>query len=150
MLHIAEHCQQEQARKRGAGELSRDVADDAQPGKVAAPDLAHEVLHSLDARYRAGTANRRILPVLPQGTVLTLDGTAHRARRRALAPLFHGDSLAKLAPIIRDVAASELARWPTGRPFAVLPRTRFMTLRIAAQLLPKSFGCAGLEMPAAV
>jgi len=36
VLHIAEHCQQEQARKRGAGELSRDVADDAQPGKVAA------------------------------------------------------------------------------------------------------------------
>ena len=111
---------------------------------VAAPDLAHEVLHSLDARYRAGTANRRILPVLPQGTVLTLDGTAHRARRRALAPLFHGDSLAKLAPIIRDVAASELARWPTGRPFAVLPRTRFMTLRIAAQLL------LGIEGPALV
>jgi cytochrome P450 len=102
---------------------------------VATPDLAHEVLHSPDARYRAGTANQRILPVLPQGTVLTLDGGAHRERRRVLAPLFHGDSLAGLAPIIRDVAASELARWPTGRPFAVLPRTRLMTLRIAARLL---------------
>jgi len=102
---------------------------------VATPDLAHEVLHSPDARYRAGTANQRILPVLPQGTVLTLDGAAHRARRRVLAPLFHGNSLAGLAPIIRDVAASEIARWPTGRPFAVLPRTRFMTLCIAARLL---------------
>jgi cytochrome P450 len=102
---------------------------------VATPDLAHEVLHSLDAHCRAGTANRRILPVLPQGTLLTLDGTAHRARRRVLAPLFHGDSLAELTPIVRDVAASEIARWPTGRPFAVLPRTRFMTLRIAAHLL---------------
>ena len=102
---------------------------------VASPDLAHDVLHSADARCRAGTANRRILPVLPQGTLLTLDGVAHRARRRVLAPLFHGDSLAELAPIIRDVAATEVARWPTSRPFAVLPRTRFMTLCIAARLL---------------
>jgi cytochrome P450 len=102
---------------------------------VATPDLAHEVLHSPDARYRAGTANQRILPVLPEGTVLTLDGAAHRARRRVLAPLFRGDSLAGLAPIIREVAASEITRWPTGRPFAVLPRTRSMTLRIAARLL---------------
>ena len=45
---------------------------------VATPDLAHEVLHSPDASYRAGAANQRILPVLPQGTVLTLDGAAHR------------------------------------------------------------------------
>ena len=48
---------------------------------VATPDLAHEVLDSPDVRYRAGTANRRILPVLPEGTLLTLDGPAHRARR---------------------------------------------------------------------
>ena len=111
---------------------------------VASPDLAHDVLHSADARCRAGTANRRILPVLPQGTLLTLDGVAHRARRRVLAPLFHGDSLAELAPIIRDVAATEVARWPTSRPFAVLPRTRFMTLCIAARLL------LGIEGPALV
>jgi cytochrome P450 len=117
----------------GAFELDTLVA--GRMWVVATPDLAHEVLHSPDGRYRAGTANHRILPVLPRGTVLTLDGGAHRARRRVLAPLFHGDSLAELAPIIRDVAASEIARWPTGRPFAVLPRTRFITLCIAARLL---------------
>jgi cytochrome P450 len=102
---------------------------------VATPDLAHEVLHAKPGCYRAGRANRRILPVLPEGTVLTLDGDEHRARRQALAPLFHGDSLAELTPIIRDIAAIEIAQWPIGRPFAVLPRTRFMALCIAARLL---------------
>jgi len=93
------------------------------------------VLHSPPGRYRAGAANRRILPVLPQGTLLTMDGAEHRARRGALAPLFHGDSLQAMAPIIREIAATELERWPVGRPFAVLPRTRFMTLCIAARLV---------------
>jgi len=102
---------------------------------VAAPQLAGEVLRAPPGLYRAGSANRRILPVLPEDTVLTLDGDEHRARRRVLAPLFHGDSLAAMTPIIRDIAAGEIARWPVEAPFALLPRTRFMTLCIAARLL---------------
>jgi len=102
---------------------------------VAAPTLADEVLRGPPGLYRAGSANRRILPVLPDDTVLTLDGEAHRARRRVLAPLFRGESLAAMTPIIRDIAAAEIARWPVGAPFVLLPRTRFMTLCIAARLL---------------
>jgi cytochrome P450 len=102
---------------------------------LATPGLAHEVLHAPPGRYRAGRANRRILPILPPDTVLTLDGDEHRARRRLLAPLFHGDSLALMAPIIRDVVDGELGRWPLGVPFEVLPLTRFMTLCVAARLL---------------
>jgi len=45
---------------------------------LAAPELAHQVLHGPPALYRAGRANRRILPVLPSDTVLTLDGDDHR------------------------------------------------------------------------
>jgi len=107
---------------------------------VATPQLAHEVLHAPPGTYLAGRANRRILPVLPEGTVLTLDGDLHRARRRLLAPLFRGDSLDTMAPLIRDIAAGEIARWPVGAPFSVLPRTRIMTLCIAARLL---LGVAG-------
>jgi cytochrome P450 len=102
---------------------------------LATPELAHEVLHAAPGRYHAGAANRRILPVLPHGTLLTLDGDEHRARRRVLAPLFHGDSLQAMTPIIRAIAAAEIERWPVGRPFAVLPRMRFMALCIAARLL---------------
>lgn len=102
---------------------------------VATPDLADEVLRAPPGRYRAGSANRRILPVLPADTVLTLDGGQHRVRRRLLSPLFHGESLTAIAPVVRDIAAAEIARWPTGVPFATLPRTRFMTLRIVTRLL---------------
>jgi len=111
---------------------------------VATPELAHDVLHAEHGLYRAGAANRRILPVLPDCTLLTLDGEAHRARRRVLAPLFHGDSLETTATFIRGVARVEMQRWPIGRPFAVLPRMRFMTLQVAARLV------LGVEDPALV
>lgn len=102
---------------------------------VGTPELAAEVLRAPAGLYRAGRANRRILPVLPDDTILTLDGDEHRERRRLLAPLFHGDALVALTPVIRDIAAGEIAGWPTGVPFAALPRARFMTLCIAARLL---------------
>ncbi len=102
---------------------------------VASPQLADEILRGPPGIYRAGSANQRILPVLPGDTVLTLDGEEHRTRRRLLAPLFHGESLSAIAPAVRDIAAAEIARWPIGEPFAVLPRTRFMTLCIASRLL---------------
>jgi cytochrome P450 len=67
--------------------------------------------------------------------VLTLDGERHRERRRLLAPMFHGDALDAIAPVCRELAAGEVERWPRDRPFAVLPRTRFLALSIAARLI---------------
>ncbi len=102
---------------------------------VATPALADEVLRAPTGTYLCGAANVRILPVLPEDTVLTLDGERHRERRRRLAPMFHGDALEAIAPVIRELAAREIERWPRGRPFAVLPRTRFLALSIAARLI---------------
>lgn len=102
---------------------------------IGAPELAREVLHAAPGRYLTGAANRRILPVLPEGTLLTLDGEAHHERRRWLAPLFHGDALEAIAPIIAGLTSREIRRWPVGRPFAVLPRMRSLTLSVAARLI---------------
>ena len=102
---------------------------------VGAPELAHEVMYAPMGTYLAGAANRRILPVLPENSVLTLDGDPHRQRRRELAPMFHGDALKAIAPVIRDLAAREADGWPLGRPFAVLPRMRWLALSVAVRLI---------------
>jgi len=112
---------------------------------VGAPELAHEVLHAPPGSYLAGAANRRILPVLPENSVLTLDGEPHRQRRRELAPLFHGDALKAIAPVIRELAAREVGGWPLGRPFAVLPRMRSLALSVAVRLILGIEDSAGLE-----
>ena len=115
---------------------------------VGAPELAHEVLHAPPGTYLTGAANRRILPVLPENSVLTLDGERHRERRRELAPMFHGDGLDAIAPVIRELAGREVEGWPLGRPFAVLPRMRSLTLSVAVRLIlgiENSVGVAQVE-----
>jgi cytochrome P450 len=102
---------------------------------VGAPELAGEVLHAPPGTYLAGAANRRILPVLPGNSVLTLDGEPHRQRRRELAPMFHGEGLTAIAPVIRALAEREVEGWPLGRPFAVLPRMRSLALSVAVRLI---------------
>jgi cytochrome P450 len=112
---------------------------------VGAPELAHEVLHAPPGNYLAGAANRRILPVLPEDSVLTLDGEPHRQRRRELTPMFHGDALKAMAPVIRGLAVREVGGWPLGRPFAVLPRMRALALSVAVRLILGIEDSAGLE-----
>jgi len=112
---------------------------------VGAPELALEVLQAPPGTYLAGAANRRILPVLPENSVLTLDGEPHRQRRRELAPMFHGDALKAIAPVIRELAAREVEGWPLGRPFAVLPRMRSLALRVAVRLILGLEDSSGLE-----
>jgi cytochrome P450 len=102
---------------------------------VGAPELAHEVLHASPGTYLAGAANRRILPVLPANSVLTLDGEPHKERRRELAPIFRGEALTAVAPVIRRLAAHEVDGWPLGQPFAVLPRMRSLALSVAVRLI---------------
>jgi len=113
---------------------------------VGAPELAHEVLHAPPGTYLAGAANRRILPVLPENSVLTLDGDPHRQRRRELAPMFHGDGLKAIAPVIRGLAAREVDGWPLGLPFAVLPRMRSLALSVAVRLILGIEDSSGLEL----
>src|SRR6516164_8406808 len=112
---------------------------------VGAPELAHEVLHAPPGTYLAGAANRRILPVLPGNSVLTLDGESHRQRRRELAPMFHGDGLKAITPVIRKLAVREVGGWPCGRPFAVLPRMRSLALSVAVRLILGIEDSAGVE-----
>jgi cytochrome P450 len=111
---------------------------------VGAPELAHDVLYSPAGTYLTGAANRRILPVLPENCLLTLDGAAHRQRRRELAPLFHGDRLNAIAPVICELAEREVEGWPLDRPFAVLPRMRSLTLSVAVRLI------LGIENPVCI
>jgi cytochrome P450 len=112
---------------------------------VGAPELAHEVLYAPPGGYLARAANRRILPVLPENSVLTLDGEPNRQRCRELAPMFHGDGLKAIAPVIRELAAREVGGWLLVRPFAVPPRMRSLALSVAVRLILGIEDPAGLE-----
>ena len=102
---------------------------------VASQRLATDILQNGRDLYLTGRANRRMLPVLPENTLLTLDGEHHRQRRRQLAQLFSGERFTQTAAALAKLIATELDTWPIGQPIAVLPRLRALTFRVAVRLV---------------
>jgi cytochrome P450 len=83
------------------------------------PDLLH-----------AGEGNSVLAPLLGSYSVLLLDGAEHMSQRKLLLPPFHGERMAAYAQVMREAAEREVARWPVGERFAVLPHTQAVTLEV--------------------
>jgi len=102
---------------------------------VGNPDAVREILLSDPETSHAGVATGRVLPILGLHSVLRLDAGAHLDRRRLLGPIFHGDNLAHHREWISAAAERELATWPRGQPFPVLPRMQAIAFAVIAHLV---------------
>jgi hypothetical protein len=69
-----------------------------------------------------------LLPVMGPSSLLLLEGREHLERRRLMLPPFHGERLKAYEDAIREIAASEVERWPSGADFAIHGRMRSITL----------------------
>jgi cytochrome P450 len=80
--------------------------------------------------------------ILGPGSMFALHGEAHRAQRKLLVPPFHGRRLASFERIVEEETVREMASWPEGRPFPVMPSTMRITLNA---ILRAVFGAEGAE-----
>lgn len=80
--------------------------------------------------------------ILGPGSMFALNGDEHRAQRKLLVPPFHGRRLAAMEQIVEDETVREMASWPAGQPFPVLPSTMRITLNA---ILRAVFGAEGAE-----
>jgi cytochrome P450 family 138 len=80
--------------------------------------------------------------VLGPGSMFAIKDETHRAQRKLLVPPFHGRRLAAMERIVEEETVRELASWPEGRPFPVLPSTMRITLNA---ILRAVFGADGAE-----
>lgn len=95
------------------------------------PADIRSVFHGSDDLFHAGEANAPFLgQVLGATSVLCTDDDLHMRQRRQLSGPFHGTSIAKLAPLMAEIAAQDISTWPVGREFAVLPHMRGVTLEV--------------------
>jgi cytochrome P450 len=94
------------------------------------PDAIKTIFTGDEEDLRAGEANVRLEPILGRHSLLLLDGKEHLRERRLLQPPFHGDRMLAYGPVMRDVAADAIARWPLGRPFALQPEMQGITLDV--------------------
>lgn len=94
------------------------------------PDMAREVFAHGPDELNSGEANLSLRPMLGTRNVLLLDGVEHLRRRKLVLPPFHGERMRAYAGLIAEAARRELASWPTGRPFSMLPRMQSLTFGV--------------------
>ena len=80
--------------------------------------------------YYAGEGNVPLAPLLGPGSTLLLDGAEHLRHRRLLLPPFHGERMRKYGEVMADAAERQIASWPRGERFAVLPSMQAVTLEV--------------------
>jgi len=97
------------------------VSDPAEIKKVFAGD---------PSIFHAGEANAMLGGLLGDTSVLVIDDDVHRERRRLMLPPFHRDAVARQAGLMAEIAATNIAGWSVGRPFAVAPKMSEITLEV--------------------
>jgi cytochrome P450 len=106
---------------------------------VSHPDDVKAVFTGDPQVFHAGEANRILLPVLGEHSVLLLDGAEHLQQRKLLLPPFHGQRMQRYLELMSEIAGAEIARWPRAQPYALRPRMQALTLEI---ILRAVFGVA--------
>lgn len=94
------------------------------------PEHVRQVFTGPPDIFHAGEANRILLPVLGEHSVLLLDGKPHMEQRKLLLPPFHGQRMQRYGDLMAEIAAAEIDRWPRGVPYRLRPRMQALTLEI--------------------
>ncbi len=97
---------------------------------LADPEAIKQVFTGDPKVFHAGEGNKILAPVLGRNSVLVLDEKPHLGQRKLLLPPFHGARMQGYEQTMGDIAAAEMASWPTGTPYALRPRMQAMTLEI--------------------
>lgn len=124
------------ARRHG-GEFTLNLPIFGHAVVISDPALVKDLFTtSTDLIARAGTLGE----VLGPGSTFSLDGAAHRQRRKLLVPPFHGKRMQSYEHIIEEEALREIATWPEGEEFATLDSMMRITLNA---ILRAVFGAEG-------
>jgi cytochrome P450 family 135 len=128
-----------ECRRRYGDTFRLDIAYEGTWILLSDPDDVRRVFTGDPNVLHAGEANRILLPVLGDNSVLLLDGAAHMEQRKLMLPSFHGERMKRYGELMAGIAVAEIERWPRGEPYRLRPRMQAMTLEI---ILRAVFGVA--------
>jgi cytochrome P450 len=102
---------------------------------VSDPVLIKQIFTASPDQLRAGESNWPLIPVLGEHGTLLLDGKEHLVRRKLILPPFHGERLERYREMFAEVAREQIAQWPRGEPFALLPKMQTITLELIMRVV---------------
>src|SRR5258708_10539671 len=97
---------------------------------VVEPDIIRTLFADRGERTHAGEANSILEPIMGRHSVLLLDGPEHTRQRNLVHPPFPGERMAAYGPLIAELTAREVERWPIDEPFSLHQRMQALTLEI--------------------
>lgn len=97
---------------------------------VSDRESIHRMFAARDSEAHAGKVARLLQVLVGDHSVLVLDGPEHQRQRRLLMPAFHGQRMRAYQRTMAEVAERDVASWPRGKSFALLPHFRHVTLEI--------------------
>jgi cytochrome P450 len=127
-------------RRRYGSEFTVNLPVFGKTVVISDPALVKDLFTTnTDLIARAGNLGE----VLGPGSTFSLDGTAHRLRRKLLVPPFHGKRMQGYEHIISEEVLRETATWRDGEEFATLPSMMRITLNA---ILRAVFGADGAAL----
>jgi cytochrome P450 len=81
-------------------------------------------------QLHAGEGNAVLEPLVGPHSVLIRDEKEHLRTRKMLLPPFHGERMRVYGDVMRELTEQEVAGWPVGEPFPLLPSMQRLTLRV--------------------
>ena len=127
---LTEHRMLERYRSRYGEVFSLNVWPFDPLVVVADPAEVRRIFQGDTSLLHAGEGNVILGPLVGPHSVLLLDEGEHLRRRKLLLPPFHGERMRIYGDVMRELAEAEVAGWPKGEPFALLPSMQRLTLRI--------------------
>jgi cytochrome P450 len=97
---------------------------------IGDPAEVKRIFRGDPSQLHAGEGNQVLGPVVGPHSVLVLDEKEHLKTRKMLLPPFHGERMRVYGDVMREQTEAEVATWPSGTAFPLLPAMQRLTLRI--------------------
>ncbi len=102
---------------------------------VSRPADVATVFGAEDGALRADRGNDVLRPFLGPGSLLVLDGAAHRRERRILMPAFGARRVAQHRGLIQRVAESEIRGWKPGEELDLRDAMERVSMRVILSIV---------------
>lgn len=109
---------------------------------VSDPDLIKHTFMAPPDVLHAGSRSP-LRKVLGDNSLLGIDEDHHMEQRKLLLPPFKGQRMKAYEPLIEEIAAAEIERWPLNTEFATAKSMQTITLRA---ILRAVFGATGATL----